>query len=73
MFNKIKRYNDIIKSTQKSKYKNNITLFDLDQIQLLNNKKLSHKEISDKLKINLDKIQYVLEMKYTKNKKCTKS
>lgn len=66
LFHRIIRYNKI------QKYKNTITLYDLEQIDLLDNKGFNYKEIADKLKINLNKIKYTLEMKQINNVKIKK-
>lgn len=69
MFHRIKRYNDIkLKSKFEPKYKDDITLADLEQIYILDIQGLNYKEISDKLKINLNKIESILEMKNKINK-----
>ena len=70
MFHRINRYNNMVKSTQESKsiYKDNITLEDLDKIDILDNQGLDGKEISNKLKINPNKIQYALDMKHINKK-----
>lgn len=70
MFHRINRYNNMVKSTQESKsiYKDNITLEDLDKIDILDNQGLDGKEISNKLKINPNKIQHVLDMKHINKK-----